>query len=139
MSAKSIYHPLVIEALQKDGWTITHDPLTISYGGKDLFVDLGAERLAIGAEKGEEKIAVEIQSFLSPSPVRDLQEAVGQFEVYQAILEITNPSRRVYLAVPTRVKERLLEDSFGKMIVQRLKLRFIIFDENQAKIIQWIN
>ena len=42
----------------------------------------GAERTTIGAERGSERIAVEIASFLADSPVRDLQEAVGQFVVY---------------------------------------------------------
>jgi hypothetical protein len=27
-----------------DGWTITDDPLILSYGSRDLYVDLGAER-----------------------------------------------------------------------------------------------
>lgn len=86
MPAKNIYHDIVIRALIADGWTITDDPLTMTYGGRDLFVDLGAERLAIGAEKGEQRIAVEIQSFLNRSAVRDLQEAVGQVEVYRIVL-----------------------------------------------------
>src|SRR5437762_13221778 len=75
MPARNIYHDAVVRALQADGWTITHDPLTISYGGRDLFVDLGAERSTLAAERGEQRIAVEIQSFLSPSPIRDLEEA----------------------------------------------------------------
>ena len=69
MPAKNVYHDAVLEALKADGWVVTHDPLTLSFGGKDLFVDLGAERTALAAERGEQKIAVEIQSFLSPSPV----------------------------------------------------------------------
>ena len=78
MPAKNLYHDAVIVALQADGWRITHDPLTLSFGGKDLFVDLGAERVAIAAERGAEKIAVEVQSFLNTSLVRDLEQAVGQ-------------------------------------------------------------
>ena len=62
MSAKDLYHNNVRNALVKAGWTITHDPYTMTFGQKDAFVDLGAERM-IGAEKGSEKIAVEIKSF----------------------------------------------------------------------------
>jgi hypothetical protein len=36
--------------------------LTLSYGGKDLYVDLGAERITIAAEKSGHRIAVEVQS-----------------------------------------------------------------------------
>src|SRR5437868_11503029 len=66
------YHDAVVDALKADGWTITDDPLTLTVGDRDLFVDLAAERPVIGAEKGSEKIAVEVQSFLNPSAVRNL-------------------------------------------------------------------
>ena len=52
MPAKNLCHDIVIQALVADGWLITDDPLTITYGGKDLFVDIGAERMAIAAERG---------------------------------------------------------------------------------------
>ena len=44
-------------ALQKDGWQITDDPLSISVGGVDMLIDLGAERLLAAKRQGE-KIAV---------------------------------------------------------------------------------
>jgi hypothetical protein len=137
--ARNIYHDAVIHALTADGWTVTHDPLTISYGGKDLFVDLGAERVAIAAEKGGARIAVEIQSFLNPSPVRDRQEAVGQYDIYRTILAETEPDRSLYLALPRRVHEGLLAERFGQLIVTRLRLRLLVFDEQQEKVVQWIS
>lgn len=36
MPAKDIDHNDVINALKTDGWIITHDPLTLSYGDKDV-------------------------------------------------------------------------------------------------------
>ncbi len=138
MPAKNIYHGAVVHALEADGWTITHDPLTISFGGKDLFVDLGAERLAIAAERGGQRIAVEIQSFLGLSPVRSLEEAVGQYDIYRAILAETEPERHLYLAVPYPVFEGLLSERFGQFIVTRLQLRLVVFDEQQRRIVQWI-
>jgi hypothetical protein len=86
MPARNIYHDAVIQALQADGWTITHDPFMIPFGDRRLFIDVGAERVTIGAERGGEHIAVEIASFVADSPMRDLQEAVGQFVVYRALL-----------------------------------------------------
>jgi hypothetical protein len=137
--ARNIYHDAVVHALMSDGWTITDDPLTLAYGGKDLFVDLGAERLAIAAERSGEKIAVEIQSFLNPSPVRDLQEAVGQYDVYRTVLAEITPERSLFLAVPRRVYDSLLTEPFGRLIVTRLQLRMLIFDEVQEKVLQWIS
>jgi XisH protein len=139
MPAKNIYHDVVIRALTADGWTITDDPLRLSYGGRNLFVDLGAERLAIAAERNGQRIAVEIQSFLSRSPVRDLEEAVGQFEIYRAILEEQEPDRLLYLAVPRHIYEGVLDDTFGRLIVTRLGLRLLVFDDEQEKIVRWIS
>jgi len=65
MPAKDLYHDTVKTALLKDGWTITDDPLSLEIGGRDLFVDLGAEKLLI-ADRGSQKIAVEVKSFISP-------------------------------------------------------------------------
>jgi len=50
MTAKDIFHDAVSIALQKDGWTITHDPLFIRFDESKLYIDLGAEK-TIGAEK----------------------------------------------------------------------------------------
>ena len=87
MPAKDIYHDTVRTALDKDGWTITHDPLRIRLArGKNLFVDLGAERL-LAAEKGTEKIAVEIKSFIGTSEVEDLKNALGQYVLYEKIIK----------------------------------------------------
>jgi hypothetical protein len=139
MPAKNVYHNAVVHALADDGWTITHDPLTLSYGGKDLFVDLGAERMTLAAEKAGKRIAVEIQSFVSPSPVRDLEEAVGQYDIYRAILAETEPERQLYLAVPRRVFDGLLSERFGQLVVDRLRLRLMVFDEQQQRVVQWID
>ena len=114
MPARNIHHHAVIRALQADGWTITHDPLLIPFGDRRLFVDLGAERLTIGAERGSERIAVEIASFVADSPVRDLQEAVGQFVVYRALLNQAEPERVLYLGVATRVWETVLSEPLGQ-------------------------
>lgn len=52
MSSRDIYGDAVKNALIKDGWTITDDPLKLAYGNKKVYIDLGAER-TIGAEKKE--------------------------------------------------------------------------------------
>jgi XisH protein len=78
MPARDVYHGACQAALIKDGWTITDDPLRLEYGGKKLYVDLGAEEV-LAAEKPGQKIAVEIKCFLGPSDLTDLQRALGQF------------------------------------------------------------
>ena len=61
--ARDIFHNIVKEALIKDGWTVTDDPLVLlSKVDGGLETDLGAEKMLI-AEKGLTKIAVEVKSF----------------------------------------------------------------------------
>lgn len=98
MPAKDLYHDTVKAALIKDGWTITNDPLTIKIGLRSAHVDLGAEKL-IAAERDSDKIAVEIKSFLSPSPISDLETAWGQFFMYARALQRREPDRRLFLAI----------------------------------------
>lgn len=139
MPARDVYHDAVVQALIKQGWTITHDPLLISYGGQNLYVDLGAKRVSIAAQRGEEKIAVEVKSFLNISPMRDLHEAVGQYDVYRTILAETEPERTLYLAVPQRVYETMFTEKLGQLLLNRLQLLLIIFEAEQERIVQWIN
>jgi hypothetical protein len=138
MPARNIYHKAVVQALTADGWTITHDPFTITYGGPDLFVDLGGEYATIAAEKGTQRIAVEISNFLNRSPLRDLHEMVGQYGVYRAVLAESEPERRLFLAAPLHVYEALLAEKFGQLIVNRLQMRLLVFDATKQRILQWI-
>lgn len=45
MPAYDVFHEKVKVALVKDGWIVTDDPLSLSVGGVDFYIDLGAERL----------------------------------------------------------------------------------------------
>ena len=76
--AKDLFHQSVKQALIKDGWTITNDPLTIRIDRVKLEIDLGAEKV-FAAEKDGQKIAVEVKSFINPSNISDFHNALGQF------------------------------------------------------------
>ena len=64
--ARDLYHEVVKKALINEHWAITHDPLSFKIGNTQVQIDLGAERL-IAAERGNEKIAVEIKTFSNQS------------------------------------------------------------------------
>lgn len=136
MPRRDLYHDLVVRALENEGWTITDDPLQVSIGDTDLYVDLAAERV-LGAVKGEVRIAVEIKSFLGASKVDDLEMAVGQYNVYRDVLAEVEPDRLVYLAVSRRVDKSILSSQFGRLIVARQHLRLIVFDENEERRLEW--
>jgi len=103
MPAKDRFHEAVKVALQKDGWTITDDPLIIPIERlSNLYIDLGAEKLLIAERKGQ-KIAVEVKSFLGASTLSEFHTALGQCLNYSYALEDTEPDRTLYLAVPVSI------------------------------------
>lgn len=137
MPARDLYHDVVKTALIADGWAITHDPLQLKIGKKDLFVDLGAERL-LAADKGGRKIAVEVKSFLGESDVADLENALGQFILYREILAESEPERHLYLAISGEVYEELFLEPIGQLLLRRQQLQLIIFDSDKGVITKWI-
>lgn len=137
MPAKDIYHDTVRNALIKDGWTITHDPLTIRLTRKKLYVDLGAERL-IAADQDNQQIAVEVKSFTRASDMKDLEDALGQFVLYDRLLARYDPERTLYLAVSESVYESVFTDEAGEILLQEGVLRLITFNADQEEITQWI-
>jgi hypothetical protein len=137
MPARDLYHDVVKSALIADGWTITDDPLKLHVGKKDLFVDLGAERL-LAADKDGRKIAVEVKSFLGASEVADLENALGQYVLYREILEENESDRLIYLAVSVEVYEDLFKEPIGQLVLRRTHLRVIVFDPEKRVIVQWI-
>lgn len=139
MPAKDIYHTTVKNALIKDGWTITHDPLRIRLArGKNLFVDLGVERL-IGASKNTENIAVEIKSFTRPSDMKDLEEALGQFVLYDHLLRRYYPEYKLYLAVPEKIRKSVFEEEAGQTLIDDKILSLFSFNPEMEEIVKWIH
>jgi hypothetical protein len=137
MPAKDIYHEAVKAALINDGWTITHDPLGLTFGRKNLYVDLGAERL-IAAAKGEQKIAVEVKSFIGKSEVEDIENALGKYVFYLSILPEIEPDRKLFLAVTHETYEGIFNEPLGEFIMRKFNLNIIVFDETKEVIVKWI-
>lgn len=137
MPARDRYHDHVKTALIKEGWTITHDPLRLHWGLKDMYVDLGAEQL-LAAEKGTRKIAVEIKSFVGLSEMDDLEKAIGQYVVYHDVLRQVEPERDLYLAVNEETFVNLFEEPIGKLLLDNRRVRLLVFDPQTEVIRQWI-
>lgn len=138
MPAKDLYHNTVKTALIKDGWTITDDPLSLEVGGRDLFVDLGAEKLLV-ADRGSQKIAVEVKSFISSSPVKDLENALGQYILYEDIIAQEYPERVLYLAIREEVHLTFFSEPIVQIPLKSRRIKLLVFDETQEVIAQWID
>ena len=137
MAARDRFHAVVRIALEKEQWNITDDPLRIDIGGTKFEIDLGAEQL-LAAERDQEKIAVEIKTFLSDSPLTDYHAALGQFLNYRLALEIADSTRILYLALPVGVYESFFKREFAQISLERYQIKLIIYDPIQEVIVRWI-
>ena len=115
MAAKDRFHAVVRIALEKEQWNVTDDPLRLEIGGTKFEIDLGAEQL-LAAERGKDKIAVEIKTFLSDSPLTDYHAALGQFLNYRLALEIIDSTRILYLAIPVGAYETFFKREFAALL-----------------------
>jgi hypothetical protein len=136
MSARDFFHNAVKTALQKDGWTITHDPLSIEFGLGSLYIDLGAERI-ISAERANEKIAVEVKSFLSSSAISEFHTALGQYLNYQLLLKEQYPEHLLHLAIPLSTYDSFFQLPFVQSTIDLYHIRLAIYLPEQEVIIQW--
>jgi XisH protein len=136
MSAKDLFHDVVRHALEKDNWKITNDPIFLRFGGVDMYIDLGAERL-ITAERDSEKIAVEIKSFVGASATTEFSTALGQFLKYQLALEEDQPDRVLYLAIPLDAYRSFFSLELPRRLIERYKVRLIIYDPVTEVIVKW--
>ena len=138
MPAKDVFHQAVRHALEKDGWTITNDPLLVDLKEVRVFIDLGAERL-IAAESENETIAVEVKSFVGGSTISEFHTALGQFINYRLFLKISDPKRTLYLAVPSETHEEFFTGRIISQILKENNLKIIVYEPTAEVIEQWIN
>jgi hypothetical protein len=82
---------------------------------------------------------VEIKSFLGPSQLHDLEVAVGQYLVYRSLLEVTDPDRKLFLAVSDSVYSSLFTGKAVQLILQRSGIAILVVRLDTEEIKQWIN
>ena len=136
--ARDKFHEEVKSALQKDGWSITDDPLYIKVGKIPIQIDIGAEKL-IGAERNGEKIAVEVKTFGRASFITALHEAVGKYIVYKTVLKHVNSDRILYLALPEDTYAKFGEEPIVKSIFVDYGFKILLYEPVNQVIASWIN
>ncbi len=136
--ARDKIHDAVKNALVKDGWLITHDPYTIQYEDVTVHVDLAAQKL-FAAEKEGRKIAVEIKSFLNRSGIRDFEQALGQYVLYDMYIEEVEPNRDLYLAVSNFAYQEIFSRKGVQFAVKKGRLKIIVVNLSAEEVETWIN
>lgn len=138
MPAKDTFHNILKLALQNDGWTITHDPLTLQIGLRQVYIDLGARKI-IAAQKDNREIAVEVKTFAGASNVAEFHLAVGQFLNYRSILRRQQPNRTLYLAISTEIYSSFFKEELPQISIEDYQIKLVIFEPDTAEVLQWIN
>jgi hypothetical protein len=136
--AKDLYHDTVRNALEKEGWVITDDPFVFRLDRVSFRMDLGAEKV-ISAQKGLEKIVVEIKTFSQASFIHAFHEATGQYDNYLLALEEVAPERQLFLAVPKDIWNTFFQERFIQKVIERKHIKVIVYDPNSEIIILWKN
>ncbi|MEM9886234.1 MAG: element excision factor XisH family protein [Bacteroidota bacterium] len=136
--AKDIYHDAAKEALTKDGWLVTHDPYDLEIENfSTLHIDLGAEKM-IAAEKGTQKIAVEIKSFIGLSQITNFYAALGKFNFYEVMLREVEADRTLFLAIPLRAYRTFFQKDAVQKVIKEFDVHIFVYDQYKAEIVEWI-
>ena len=137
MSRRDTSHDTVRRSLERDGWTITHDPYPVRLGDLPMGIDLGAEKL-IAADRNDRKIAVEIKSFVTTSDLSTFHTALGQYLNYQFALDEEEPDRSLYLAVPAETWESFFVRPAIRQVCARYGVKTLVYTVD-AEIVSWID
>ena len=137
MARRDNTHEFVKSALIREGWIITNDPLPVKIGRKSAQIDLGAERI-VAAERDNEKIAVEIKSFIGTSTITEFYRAIGQFDLYKRAMKRQYPDRVLFLALPIATYEELSYDIFDFEDFEDLRHQIIVYDNDENAPLKWI-
>lgn len=138
MPRKDRIHESVKNALIKDGWTITDDPFRIVYEDTDVYADLRIVKAADGTTV-QRALVIEIKGFTGDSPIHNLENALGQYELYRIYLKSVAPEDKLYLAIrATTYNEQFTRPAFA-VIVQEKNLPLLVVDTEREEVVQWIN
>ncbi|MCI0389274.1 MAG: fatty-acid synthase [Acidobacteria bacterium] len=136
MPKRDAYHEIVKRALDKDGWTITDDPMRLKYKGLHLYVDLAAVK-TVRTDKEENSVAIEVKVFGGHSFSNDFEKAIGQYSLYRDVLERLDYPHELFLAVSRRVYD---EDFQVPAILEYLashRIYLLIFDPEKEEVSEW--
>ncbi|MDZ8188543.1 MAG: XisH family protein [Nostoc sp. ChiSLP02] len=138
MPAKDVYHDAVKNALIKNGWIITADPYPIKYEEVKLFADLAGEKTIAASREGKQ-IVIEIKSFLSRSPMRDFETALGQYLIYKAFLSIEYPEQELYLAIGEVIYEDFFQKVAIQLVLEKYQVSLLVINMKKEEIVKWIS
>ena len=116
---------------------VTHEHYHLKVDDRDMFIDLATEKV-LAAEKDGIRIAVEVKSFLSPSPLSEFHLVIGQFVNYRLALQESEPKRHLFLAIPLDTYETLFTLPFVQKVIQSQHVALVVYSVEREVITTWI-
>ena len=135
MPAIDSCQPQVIRALEKDGWNVETNSGRFRKDNRAIVIDIRANYGSNGQSR--QILLVEVKCFADSSEyTRDLYVAIGQYVVYQAMLNELKNSTSLYLAIPLRAYDDLF-DGVIQRAINDVKIKIIVVDIEREEIVQW--
>lgn len=75
---------------------------------------------------------------MGDSLIYDFHGALGQLLVYQVNMELQEPDRVLYLAIPRPAFERMSRQQIFEVVAQRYAVNFLVYDPIEKSIVTWI-
>ena len=72
---------------------------------------------------------MEVKSFVGQSDVKDLEQALGQYIVYQQIIDANDENRLLYLAITQLTYNNVFSIEIGQILIKNKIIKLIVFDE----------
>jgi hypothetical protein len=130
----------VIRAMLKEGWRVTHRPISIPVLLTDndkqeyLFADVRFRQ----QQSSEAILIVEIKCFSNPTTIlSEFYRVVGQYLVYRNGLALIGVQEPIYLAVPASVYHRFFQMPIIDRTLQDTNIATVIVDLEQEEIVTW--
>ncbi|TAK37359.1 MAG: fatty-acid oxidation protein subunit alpha [Saprospiraceae bacterium] len=135
--AKDTIHDAVKNALEKEGWSVTDEPMMVRTGGVALDMDLAVEKL-MQAVKENERIIVEIKSFKGPSLIYEFHAALGQYINYRGALSDESIQLEIFLAVSAGTFRKFSRSEFYLRRMKENNVKLVVVNIIEEIIVEWI-
>ena len=131
--------PAIVRALQRAGWVVTDQPLTIRADTGRLGYIYADLRLQQNVTDGDAIVVVEVKCFESADRfLDDFYRAVGQYIVYRNAIRLQGETIPVYLALPWIPFQRYFGSKLIQAALDDVRIDLIVVNLDTEEIVQWI-
>jgi hypothetical protein len=129
-------HEQVVRALQKEGWNVDAEQVTLALGKRRIFVDLHAVRGVNGSQ--QQMMLIEVKCFpISTTVNEELYHAIGQYLVYRAMLAERRLETPLYLSIPESIFNAAFDLPVNR-VIEDSQIKLVIVNLEAERVVRWI-